>query len=119
LSKYKVTLNDPALPKGAEVEVPGLGVFANGSTTQVSEEQAEAYRDNNSQLVDVETDDRPAWSGAASVELRRGPTVLAAFEGHPVVSVEISRGPVEQAGKQEAPKASDSKGRQDKTEKES
>jgi hypothetical protein len=109
LPKYKVTVNDPAVPKGAEVEVPGLGVFPNGSTTQVSEQEAEAYRDNNAVLADVETDDRPAWTGAAGVELRRGPTVLQAFEGHPVVSVEATKeAPVGQS-KPSAPKAEDSK----------
>jgi hypothetical protein len=109
LPGYKVKVNDPALPKGADVEVPGLGVFANGSTTQVSEEQAEAYRDNNAVLADVETDDRPAWTGAAGVELRRGPTVLQAFEGHSTVSVETVKEPPVGQSKPSAPKAEDSK----------
>jgi hypothetical protein len=94
VTKYRVSVNDPALPDGAEVEVPGLGVFVNGSTRQVSEEDAEYFRTVNSQLVDVETDDRPAWTGAAGVELRQGPTVLAAFKDHPTISVEKSGEPV-------------------------
>lgn len=81
-------MNDPALPDGAEIEVPGLGVFKNGSTRQVSEEEAEYFRTVNARLVDVETDDRPAWTGAAGTELRQGPTVLQAFKDHPTVSVE-------------------------------
>lgn len=110
MTKYKVFVNDPALPDGANVEVPGLGVFANGSARQITEEDAENFRAVNSQLVDVETDDRPAWTGAAGVELRRGPTVLQAFEGHPTVSVET----VEQS-KTRAPKTEDSKDKVDTT----
>jgi hypothetical protein len=105
MSKYRVSVNDPALPDGHEVEVPGLGVFLNGSTRQLSEEDAEYFRDVNTRLVDVETDDRPAWTGAAGVESRRGPTVLDAFREHPTVKVEA----VEPAAKARAPKDSGEK----------
>jgi hypothetical protein len=84
---YQVKVNDPNQAEGVEVVVPGLGVFRNKSTRQISDDEAEAYRDNTSRLVDVETDDRPVFSGAAGVELRRGPDVLEAFKDHPVVSV--------------------------------
>lgn len=113
MSKYTVKVNDPALPDGHEVEVPGLGVFKNGSTRQISEEQAEYFRDVNSQLVDVETDDRPAWTGAAAVERQRGPTVLQAFKDHPVVSVEGTDQPEKQA---RAQKTEDSGQQKDKKE---
>jgi hypothetical protein len=105
VSKYKVIVNDPALPDGHEIEVPGLGVFENRSTRQLSEEDAEYFRDVNARIVDVETDDRPAWTGAAGVELRRGPTVLDAFRDHPTVSVEA----VEPSTKARAPKDSGEK----------
>jgi len=88
VTKYEVKVNDPASPNGADIEVPGLGVFKNGSTRQLSEEEAEYFRDVNATLVDVETDDSPAWTGAAATELQRGPTVLQAFQDHPTVSVE-------------------------------
>lgn len=104
MSKYKVTVNDPALPDGHEVEVPGLGVFANGSTRQLSEEDAEYFRVVKSYLADVETDDRPARTGAAGVELRRGPTVLEAFRDHPTVSVETVEPAKTPKGKDSGPK---------------
>lgn len=92
---YRVKVNDPSRPKGDKVErdeklvvVPGLGAFENGTTTEISDEQAEAYRDYHSRMVDVEADDRPVFSGAADVELRRGPSVLEAFRDHPTVKVE-------------------------------
>jgi hypothetical protein len=92
---YKVKVNDPSRPKGDKAElndrlivVPGLGAFENGTTTEISDEQAEAYSDLSSQMVDVESDDRPVFSGAADVELRRGPSVVEAFKDHPTVKVE-------------------------------
>lgn len=112
MSKYKVTVNDPALPDGSEVEVPGLGVVANGSTRQISEEDAENFRTVHSALVDVETDDRPAWTGAAGVELHRGPTVLAAFKDHPTVSVEAADDKPE-SSKARAQRTEDSKDQQE------
>jgi hypothetical protein len=115
VSKYSVKVNDPALPDGHEVEVPGLGVFKNGSTRQISEEQAEYFRDVNARLVDVETDDRPAFTGAAATELQRGPTVLQAFKDHPVVSVEAADQPVEKR-QARAQKSEDSSQQEDKKE---
>jgi len=40
----KLTVNHPNLPQGAEVEVPGLGVFANGAEHDVDEEVVEAAK---------------------------------------------------------------------------
>lgn len=110
MSKFKVSVNDPALPDGADVEVPGLGVFKNKSPRQISEEDAEYFRTVNSRLVDVQTDDSPAWTGAAAVELQRGPTVLAAFQDHPTVSVEkVDDRPVENRAARAQKAAEDSK----------
>ena len=39
-----VVIDIPTLPDGAEVEVPGLGVFHNGRTEEVSDERLEQYR---------------------------------------------------------------------------
>jgi hypothetical protein len=85
---YQVTVNHPARPEGDGIEIPGLGVFPNGKTVEISDEQAENYRHNTASFVDVPTDDRPAYSGAAGVEFRRGPDVLGAFKGHQFVTVE-------------------------------
>lgn len=116
MSTYKVTVNDPTIPDGHDVEVPGLGVFKNGNTRQISEEDADYYRTVNAQLVDVETDDRPAWTGAAAVELQRGPTVLQAFKDHPTVTVESTDRTVEQSKSARTQKAEDSKEQETKKE---
>ena len=115
MSGYRVTVNDPALPDGHEIEVPGLGVFKNKNARQISEEDAENFRTVRSELVDVETDDRPAWTGAAGVELRRGPTVAQAFKDHPTVSVEA----VGQSEGQERARTKDSKQEEKTSSKES
>lgn len=39
-----ITLAFPNIPKGADVEVFGLGVFPNGETTEVTEEQAAVFK---------------------------------------------------------------------------
>ena len=116
MAKYRVRVNDPAAPDGADIEVPGLGVFKNKSTRQISEEEAENFRSVNATLVDVETDDRPAFAGTAAVELQRGPTVLAAFQDHPTVEVEkVDDAPVESTTRVRAPKAEDSKENKEST----
>lgn len=41
---YTLTIDHPNLPKGAEVEIPGLGLFKNRSTTTLTDEQVETFR---------------------------------------------------------------------------
>lgn len=74
----KVKVNHPNLARGAEVEIPGLGVFKNGSTREVTEEQVENWRWFNQRPVEV--GERPE-GGVSAVEYQRGPTLKQAFEG--------------------------------------
>ena len=122
MTKYEVYVNDPALPEGHMVEVPGLGVFPNRGSRQIDKEVADNYRTVSSQLVDVVSDDGPpVWTGAAGTELRRGPTVLSAFKNHPTVSVEKveEEQPEEAAPKPRARKTEDSKEKKEEPSKES
>ena len=54
---YEVSIDQPNLPKGAEVQIHGLGVFKNGDSATVSKEDAERFRslystvDNNGRTV--------------------------------------------------------------------
>ena len=40
----KLTVNHPNLSPGVEVEIPGLGLFANGAEYQIDEEVVEAAK---------------------------------------------------------------------------
>jgi hypothetical protein len=54
---YRLTVNQDNLPEGAEVSITGLGVFKNGSTTEVSDNQAEFFRVMNSRILDTRDKD--------------------------------------------------------------
>lgn len=73
MSAYNVTVDMPNLPRGEEVEISGLGRFKNGSTTEVSKEDAEAFRTFH-QNVRFEHDE----NGALLTITEQGPTVLQA-----------------------------------------
>jgi len=38
----KLTVNQPNIPEGVEIEIPGLGLFANGGTYEVPEDAVES-----------------------------------------------------------------------------
>lgn len=80
----KVKVNDPSQPRGAEIEIPGLGLFKNGSARDVDEEQVENWRWYNQRAVEV--GDRPE-DGVAAVEYQRGPTLKQYFENHGFIEV--------------------------------
>lgn len=42
--QYVLTMDQDNLPKGALVEVPGLGQFENGTTTDLTDEQVQTFR---------------------------------------------------------------------------
>jgi hypothetical protein len=84
---FSVEVNLPNRPKGDGIEILGLGVFPNGETTEISDEQMEYFRVINTRLVDVDSEDRPAFTGAAGMESRQGPDAVEAFKEHPHISV--------------------------------
>lgn len=49
----KVRANFPNRPKGAEMEVPGLGMLINGESVDVDKDRYDAYKEAN-----------PEWSGS-------------------------------------------------------
>lgn len=73
---YEVTVNMDSLPKGADVEVDGLGMFKNGETTEVSDEAAEYFRVKHSTTT-FDYDEK----GNLIQETTPGPTILQAFRG--------------------------------------
>src|SRR5215208_6904264 len=95
-----VRVNHPNLPRGADVEIPGLGVFKNGSARQVDEEQVENWRWYNQRAVEV--GDRPE-DGVAAVEYQRGPTLKQAFENVDYIEV------LDDEPRKESPKTEKSK----------
>ena len=80
----KVKVNDPSQPRGAEIEIPGLGLFKNGSAREVDEEQVENWRWYNQRPVEV--GNRPV-DGVAAVEYQRGPTLKQVFENHAFIDI--------------------------------
>lgn len=82
MARLKVNL--PNQPRGAEIEIPGLGLFKNGSTREVDEDQVEAWRWYNQRAVEV--GDR-SHDGVAAVEYQRGPTLKQYFENHDHIEV--------------------------------
>lgn len=41
---YEIEINQPNLPEGEPIQVPGLGTFENGQTYDVTEEEGNSYR---------------------------------------------------------------------------
>ena len=66
-----VTVNLYTQPEGEEIEVPGLGVFPNGSTTEVTDEQVqtwEAINHANWEDIVIVTEEAPPAPSVDPVE---------------------------------------------------
>lgn len=72
---YELTLDQPNLPKGELVQIPGLGTFENGSTYDIDADQAYSFRTYHVRSVPFVDEETQAILGS-SVEL--GPTLLQA-----------------------------------------
>jgi hypothetical protein len=66
---YSVTVDHPDVGE-QDVYIHGLGTFKNGTTTTVSDEQAESYRVHNATQVQTHTPD-----GGLQVESVLGPPI--------------------------------------------
>jgi len=82
---YEVKIDQPNLPEGEPIQIPGLGTFENGGTYDVSEAEAEAYRSFHTRQVPKIDEETQSIVGA-DVEL--GPTLAQAAENMYGVSVE-------------------------------
>lgn len=72
---YELTVDQPNLPKGELVQIPGLGTFKNGSSYPVTKAEADAYRTYHSKVVTVDDKDDEDFGGS---RLELGPTLLQA-----------------------------------------
>lgn len=77
-----VKIDQPSLGEDVEVEIPGLGVFKNGTHVDVTDEQVEAYESFGNKWPDTEMflitdEDRPVQR---SVEEVQADSDLAALE---------------------------------------
>lgn len=75
-TQYELTIDMPNLTKGAEVEIPGLGVFKNGSTTVLEDEQVATFRTYNRAYGEMVVDEETKMTMPSEVTL--GPTPLQA-----------------------------------------
>lgn len=96
---FNVTVKQDNLPKGAPVYIEGLGTFKNGTTTVVSDEQAELFQHTQAAIVDGE---RP---GDYTKELGPKITDLNIYG----VTVEKKLATAEKSDKAEEPKKTDEK----------
>ena len=72
---YELEINQPNLPKGELVQIPGLGAFANGEKHEITEPEHEAFRAFNQTSVPITDEETGAIVGA---ERKNGPTLLEA-----------------------------------------
>lgn len=72
--KYVLTLDVPGTPKGHGIEIPGLGVFANGDEHEITEAQARSYRAANPVAQAVVGDNNEILG----VDVKQGSTLLQA-----------------------------------------
>ena len=79
---YKIQIDVPNLDKGALVELDSLGIYENGSTVEITEEQAEAFRVRNQTSTTTYTE-----NGDRKVVYEKGPTVLRAFRSTAGITV--------------------------------
>jgi hypothetical protein len=79
---YTVEVNLPNVGKGQPVEIDGLGIFENGTTTEVSDADAQSFRQKHS-VMETETDENGGMTNTVKV----GPTLSSAFKGHKHIKV--------------------------------
>lgn len=79
MAKYQIEVNYGNLPKNAEVEIPGLGVFLNGSSMELSDAQVSSFRAYYGYKEALEDGSPGEWV--------QGPTPLQAFATQPGVNV--------------------------------
>lgn len=71
---YNLDVDQPGLPKGELVQIPGLGTFENGSSYEVTKSEADAYRSYNSTQEPTHNDEEEITGS----EMTLGPTLLEA-----------------------------------------
>jgi len=88
--KVSVTVNQPGTPKGAQVEVPGLGLFQNGVPRSITDEDMvtfEAVHLSAQPLPPVDLAES-SDEGEAAYQTERGQTLARAFAASSLISVE-------------------------------
>lgn len=84
---YTMKIDLPTVAKGADVEIDGLGVFANGSEYEISDEEARDFRAHHTTQSFEHDED-----GNLIVTQKQGPTVAQAFRGHKHIDVTVVKG---------------------------
>jgi len=73
---YELAIDVPGHAEGTEIEIPGLGLFENGSTYDITVSEAEQFQILNTRLVDAEDSD----GNIIGVKSELGPTLAVASE---------------------------------------
>jgi hypothetical protein len=83
---YTVEVNLPNVAKGQPVEIDGLGTFVNGETAEVSEGDAQSFRQKHSTMR-TEYDEE----GRMTNTVEQGPTLSQAFKGNKNITVKKTK----------------------------
>jgi len=85
---YKVVIDKPNLAEGATIELDGLGIFANGGTYEVSDEEAATFRTRHSTTIS-----RHDKRGRLVQRIVEGPDLITAFDNDEGVTIEYVKEP--------------------------
>ena len=88
---YQISLDFPGTPKGQELSIPGLGTYKNGSTSEVTEDEANLFR---------------AYQASNNMP---DTTLIQSFQKDPYVSVSRVHEEKEEAPKNKGAKADEEK----------
>jgi len=78
VTDYNLKLQIGGMPKGEEVEIPGLGVFKNGEERLVTEEQVAFWRQVRGRQVDIASTQERA-QGLSRLEYQLGPDLKEVY----------------------------------------
>lgn len=78
MTDYNLKLQIGGMPKGEEVEIPGLGVFKNGEERLVTEEQVAFWRQVRGRQVDIASTQERA-QGLSRLEYQLGPDLKEVY----------------------------------------
>lgn len=92
---YVLSVDLPNLPKGEPIQIAGLGTFENGSTNDISQRAADAFRAYNGRQTPIYSEEDGSLTGT---EWSQGPTLLEASKQMYGVEVKTAGSGGQQSG---------------------
>lgn len=85
---FTISIDLPDLPKGIEINIDGLGMFENGSSYDITDEEAYGFQVKHQSIQSVTDSD-----GHTNNTLVLGPSLDEAFAKHKHIKVEEAKKP--------------------------